>query len=440
MKKYFVIFILLNFVALQTKAQLIPTRIKDVYTVDTKGGKLFILNDTIQLNISKGKLEILNEYKQATEIKSNYILTFTDVIKPIITNKEVFLVTKLETTLNGDSLFFLSKLNLETKNLTQIPAHSSIFSNDNQVDINKWAFDDKLKDLYFTNRQRIIRYNIPTNTFSSIPFTIESYHTLYFADSGYVYIINERDRTKNTFLQSFHYLNPNDTKTYSEIDSQKNPDFITSDDGLKKYIVQKKLNYRINGNTLNQLPDSFLLYKLKGNVYGTNLRKGIVEIKDNKSNTSDTIKLNYMAVNDRPTENKLIITFDSRKKIADIPVSKPSVKNNTVASNTTDQFPYSISSFQTLLKNYAKEREFLFVHYNRYIKCLETGTRNSCDYHLTPDMKSRAQKQLNQSYEFIDLFNKYTSTFLNNITTDEKTTKLEFENDVNTLKRIINMK
>lgn len=440
MKKYHAIFILLYFVALQTKAQLIPTRIKDVYTVDTKGGKLFILNDTIQLNISKGKLEILNEYKQATEIKSNYILTFTDVIKPIITNKEVFLVTKLESTLNGDSLFFLSKLNLETKNLTQIPAHSSIFSNDNQVDINKWAFDDKLKDLYFTNRQRIIRYNIPTNTFSSIPFTIESYHTLYFADSGYVYIINERDRTKNTFLQSFHYLNPNDTKTYSEIDSQKNPDFITSDDGLKKYIVQKKLNYRINGNTLNQLPDSFLLYKLKGNVYGTNLRKGIVEIKDNKSNTSDTIKLSYMAVNDRPTENKLIITFDSRKKIEDIPVSNPSAPNNTVVSNSADQFPYSPKTFQTIIKNYLKERDFLFTHYNRYIKCLETGTNNSCNYHLTPDMKSRAEKQLEKIAELSDLFNKYTSILLDNSMGDVKTIKQDFQIEAITLKKIINLK
>ena len=73
MSKQLIALIAAVFAVTTVAAQLEPTRLKNVFIIDTKGGSLEIINDSTQLIFKDGSVQILHNYKTVATISDNSI-------------------------------------------------------------------------------------------------------------------------------------------------------------------------------------------------------------------------------------------------------------------------------------------------------------------------------------------------------------------------------
>lgn len=209
--------------------------------------------------------------------------------------------------------------------------------------VTKSSYDKVMNDLYFHDilKGAIIRYDMDENKFSEVPIKISETYNLYYADSGYVYILKYAYENPRVLLESFHYTTPEELKTHPEINSGKPRFFVYSDDNQKRYVSQNSVTYLIHANTLQKMPADFAINTNPTSSGDRNFKKGIVAIYNNNGNQIDTITLKYEAISDIQMQNKLIVTYNSYRSTQLAAPAQASVsstyspkKTSTVESET----------------------------------------------------------------------------------------------------------
>lgn len=439
----------------QTIAQLKPTKINNVFTIESTGSGIIMVNDSIQLEKNSSSFSILKNFTKTGEVKFENMAIVTNVVNKGRPLNEIFVVTNRSTIEKNNSQIFLYKIDLANNSFIQVPMKNNVFSRSNKFEVTNYAYDRINNLMFFTDYTTLIQYDPDKNEFVNIPFYPGFDFNLNYADSGFVYIMKKGGQSYNDtfYLQSFHYTNPGEIKNHREINSIYGYYFNYLVERKQMFVKQYSKTYLVSGSTLKKMPDSFALHKIRGDIYGSLLKRGIVLIKYlNNDKAGDTLQLDYEATQDISMEDKLVISYNTYRKIVPLTTepAKPkttintkitSNNNNTSNTNITAYtFPYSIPFFQKFLQQYAKEREDLFTGYDRYTNCLSSGKyKSDCDFYLRLGSKGRAEKLLTDCKELQELLSKHKDVFLKNITTDYSTTKAGFEFDESKLRSLIKL-
>lgn len=402
MRKRILSGLVMQFTVICTIAQLHPTRLENTFTYDSKGGHIRILNDSIQFSTTKGRIDVLKNFVKTSTVTHERINTYSyDVANSGSSRNEIFIVFSGTPIEKDSTLIFLHKINEEGNKLIPMsfPAYllkrAGLSSN---FYIGTHAYDRIKNVIYFANDKTIIRYSVMQNEFSIIPVKVDFEIRIMHAEDDHVYLA-KRGFGKIDFVQSFSALNPQELKIHREINTAIH-DFIRSTDGKQMYITQGAKTFLIKGNTLQEMPSSFVVRKAKG--YSTNDKRS-VKIVYNESKKEDTILLKYALIHVLEMGDKLIVTYNSNQESQN--QSKPA--ESPVATDTQEKTPSFEVEFSKRVQSFFATKDAWFNKILEFNKCMKEKVYFDCQ-NLRYELKAlKLDSKLNECNYLLNQISKY---------------------------------
>ncbi len=322
-------FWLITFISI---AQLQSTSISSVYSykINTdRGIKVNNINDSFFL--IKKSASYLNDTFLIVNVNSGETYD-----KIFLQDDYINSINPINDVMNNDIIFFVSnrlvdkakrKFNLfymytiSTKQLVPVEFNKSILPKmKDYVYINyEHSFVDKLQNnLYFTdyNSELIIKYNIASNTFSTItnlPIDHKNY-TLAYVHKDYLYFRNTSfgDDSNQIKIVSANNLNDIADCKISNQNSEKFFQYNRKSQTL--YLKTKTQNFIVNDLKINAIETTFkenLLQAIKGTEEKN--KRGFKLFKNGNTNNVDTLKFANEVLTDLTLNDKIIVFLNTQK-------------------------------------------------------------------------------------------------------------------------------
>jgi hypothetical protein len=453
------------------QAQLQATKYKHVYTMERKENLeypfLWTVNDSLLAFtlLGEGPLRIdtirimnfNNEVLHELTIPKKLWLKYPLLADKIVDQSVYFLANNIWFEKKQKSLLVLYKYGLSDKTFVPLTVPVSLFPDTKlSLAFERPYIDEFNKVAYlFDFRNRLcLKYDLLTNTarLFSIPsmYSIDQVYAangvLFFCDYGSTSKLTDKDDGRNKsyiLIRSVTEMNNAETVNYPMVSTDDKLVIYRQPDGSGEVCLDGQL-YAFNGQGFAAIKKPAPAVQVQSNRLKLLQRKlylpgkrGLVVVAGSSQLATDTLKLPNELLQLHHVGDKQVALYDPTMK-ADINFKEIITGNNRGNTNPTvtqpagtDRFPYSDGMFSKLMTQYVKERDELYVSYNRYINCLSGGkTKSDCDFYFPLGGKGRAEKLLSNCREYYDLLQRYKDDFTRIVGETYENSKKAFDFDM----------